>query len=104
MQSLFGKRFNFLTWYPFVLCTRGFFYILFLQSRIASKVPYTGYGIKAINIHLKLELTLHMVLDYSDTIAEYSINIMLYPYITIYLAIASLIIAFVKKRQINKLY
>lgn len=37
------------------------------------------------------------IIDYSDTTVEYSMNVMSYPYTTIYLAIASLIIAFVRK-------
>ncbi len=42
------------------------------------------------------------IMDYSDTTVEYSMNVMFYPYTTIYLAITSLIIAFVRKRQTNK--
>lgn len=38
------------------------------------------------------------IIDYSDATVEHSMNIISYPYTTIYLAIASLIIAFVRNK------
>ena len=39
------------------------------------------------------------IVDYSDAVVEYSMDIVLYPYITIYLAIVSLVIAFIRKKK-----
>lgn len=39
------------------------------------------------------------IVDYSDAVVEYSMDIVLYPYLTLCLAIASLVIAFIRKKK-----
>lgn len=78
-------------------------------SFFISRHPKTSYYLAAIGwipyfmfIVFIMLIGSGYIIDYSDTTVKYSMNVMSYPYTTIYLAIASLIIAFVRKRQINK--
>lgn len=93
----------------FVLFILGMFMLCFNKmpkflSNFISNYPKTSYYLCAIGwipyfmfIVFVMLIGSGYIIDYSDTTVEYSMNIMSYPYTTIYLAIASLIIAFVRK-------
>ncbi|MBQ8677055.1 MAG: hypothetical protein IJ529_01135 [Alphaproteobacteria bacterium] len=98
----------------FLLFILGMFMLCFNKapkflSNFISNYPKTSYYLCAIGwipyfmfIVFVMLIGGGYIIDYSDTMVEYSTNIMSYPYTTIYLAIASLIIAFVRKKQISK--
>lgn len=93
----------------FVLFILGMFMLCFNKkpkflSNFISNYPKTSYYLCAIGwipyfmfIVFVMLIGSGYIIDYSDTTVEYSMNVMSYPYTTIYLAIASLIIAFVRK-------
>lgn len=93
----------------FVLFIIGMFMLCFNKipkflSNFISNYPKTSYYLCAIGwipyfmfIVFVMLIGSGYIIDYSDTTVEYSMNVMSYPYTTIYLAIASLIIAFVRK-------
>lgn len=93
----------------FVLFILGTFMLCFNKipkflSNFISNYPKTSYYLCAIGwipyfmfIVFVMLIGSGYIIDYSDTTVEYSMNVMSYPYTTIYLAIASLIIAFVRK-------
>lgn len=93
----------------FVLFILGMFMLCFNKipkflSNFISNYPKTSYYLCAIGwipyfmfIVFVMLIGSGYIVDYSDTTVEYSMNVMSYPYTTIYLAIASLIIAFVRK-------
>lgn len=93
----------------FVLFILGMFMLCFNKmpkflSNFISNYPKTSYYLCAIGwipyfmfIVFVMLIGSGYIIDYSDTTVEYSMNVMSYPYTTIYLAITSLIIAFVRK-------
>lgn len=93
----------------FVLFILGMFMLCFNKmpkflSNFISNYPKTSYYLCAIGwipyfmfIVFVMLIGSGYIIDYSDTTVEYSMNVMSYPYTTIYLAIASLIIAFIRK-------
>ena len=93
----------------FLLFTLGMFMLCFNKIpkfllNIISNYPKTSYYLCAIGwipyfmfIGFILLIGSGYIIDYSDSTVEYSMNIMSYPYTTIYLALVSLIIAFLKK-------
>ena len=75
-------------------------------ANFISNYPTTSYFLAAIGwIPYFMLLVFFMligsgyIVDYSDAVVEYSMDIVLYPYITIYLAIVSLVIAFIRKKK-----
>lgn len=77
----------------------------FLSSLI-SNYPKTAYYLAAIGwipyfifIIFIMLIGSGYIVDYSDTTVKYSMGIILYPYTTIYLGVASLIIAFIRKKK-----
>ena len=99
----------FRNYFLFVLFILGMFMLCFNKmpkflSNFISNYPKTSYYLCAIGwipyfmfIVFVMLIGSGYIIDYSDTTVEYSMNVMSYPYTTIYLAIASLIIAFVRK-------
>lgn len=93
----------------FLLFILGMFMLCFNKipkflSTLISNYPKPSYYLCAIGwipyfmfIVFVMLIGSGYIIDYSDTTVEYSMNVMSYPYTTIYLAIASLIIAFVRK-------
>lgn len=78
-------------------------------SNFISNYPKTSYYLCAIGwipyfmfVVFVMLIGSGYIIDYSDAAVEYSMNVMSYPYTTIYLALVSLIIALVRKKQINK--
>lgn len=78
-------------------------------SNFISNYPKTSYYLCAIGwipyfmfVVFVMLIGSGYIIDYSDTTVEYSMDVMSYPYTTIYLALVSLIIALVRKKQINK--
>ncbi len=94
----------------FLLFIIGIFMLCFNKtpkflSNFISNHPQTSYYLCAIGwipyfmfIGIIMLIGSGYIIDYSDTTVEYIMNIIFYPYTTIYLAIASLIIAFARKR------
>ena len=94
----------------FLLFILGMFILCFNKtpkflSNFISNHPKTSYYLCAIGwipyfmfIAFITLIGSGYIIDYSDKTVEYSMNIMSYPYTTIYLAITSLIIAFARKR------
>lgn len=97
----------------FVLFILGMFMLCFNKmpkflSNFISNYPKTSYYLCAIGwipyfmfIVFVMLIGSGYIIDYSDTTIEYIMNIIFYPYTTIYLAIASLIIAFARKQRTN---
>ena len=97
----------------FVLFILGMFMLCFNKmpkflSNFISNYPKTSYYLCAIGwipyfmfIVFVMLIGSGYIIDYSDTTVEYIMNIIFYPYTTIYLAIASLIIAFARKQRTN---
>lgn len=97
----------------FVLFILGMFMLCFNKmpkflSNFISNYPKTSYYLCAIGwipyfmfIVFVMLIGSGYIIDYSDTTIEYSMNVMSYPYTTIYLATASLIIAFARKQRTN---
>lgn len=94
----------------FLLFILGMFMLCFNKtpkflSNFISNRPKTSYYLCAIGwipyfilVAFIMLIGSGYIINYSDKTVEYSMNIMYYPYTTIYLAITSLIIAFVRKR------
>ena len=94
----------------FLLFILGIFMLCFNKtpkflSNFISNYPKTSYYLCAIGwipyfmfIGFIMLIGSGYIIDYSDTTVEYIMNIISYPYTTIYLAIASLTIAFARKR------
>lgn len=93
----------------FLLFILGMFMLCFNKipkflSNFILNYPKTSYYLTAIGwipyfmfIVFVLLVGSGYIINYSDTTVEYSMNVMSYPYTTIYLALVSLIIALVRK-------
>lgn len=93
----------------FLLFILGMFMLCFNKipkflSNFILNYPKTSYYLTAIGwipyfmfIVFVLLVGSGYIINYSDTTVEYSMNVMSYPYTTIYLALISLIIALVRK-------